>query len=114
MEQMISTDNTDIAELLDNIILETQRTVISEDMLHLISALSGGSTIEVWHYDTGLPDAVVGYSRYESGEVTDRWESDAYSDETSILTIREHFDGGFCVCPSCGFDFLYGTDHDCD
>ena len=113
MEQMISTDNTDIAELLDNIILETQRTVISEDMLHLISAVSGGSIIKVWHYDTDLPYAVVRYSQYESGAVTDGWEYDAYSNETSIFAIREHFDGGFCVCPSCGFDFLCGSDHDC-
>lgn len=110
VEQIIITDNDEIDSLLSQIQYETGVMEISEDILRKVAAVAQ-DVIEEFHY---IPeDNMVGYACYiADGTVVESWDSDVYDSDRSVMAVRR-FDESFAVCPSCGFDFLYGSDHDC-
>ena len=83
-------------------------TTFSDGMLRKLSEISD-VPIELYYY---CDLSTVGYRCFAYGVEIDSWDSDVYDSERSIMAVRR-FDEGFAVCPSCGFDFLCGSDHDC-
>lgn len=84
-------------------------TTFSDGMLRKLSEISD-VPIELYYY---CDLSTVGYRCFAYGVEIDSWDSDVYASERSVMAVRR-FNEGFAVCPSCGFDFLCGSDHDCD
>lgn len=107
LEQLIISEDDLVGGVLAQICVDYQVTTFSEDMLRKLSEIAD-VPIELYYYC----ESIVGYRCFADGVEIDSWDSDVYDSERSVMAVRR-FDEGFAVCPSCGFDFLYGSDHDC-
>ena len=109
LEQLIISEDDLVGGVLAQICEDYQVTTLSDGMLCKLSEISD-VPIELYYYY--YCESLVGYCCFAGGVGIDSWDSDVYDSERSVMAVRR-FDESFAVCPSCGFDFLYGSDHDC-